>query len=140
MTDVDAKAQLAAVLAALNAPLSALTAPWTAYDLDKLPQTRPDTYVGVSVYRRYGEAARMPGKQSRIGWATTVQLVSKSGSNARLLHKIVTETLEDARLSVNGVLTSPICFETEDPIAEEDDVWNVGTLLWHYTHGGKSHA
>lgn len=132
--DVDAQEQLDALLVKLNAPLGALDEPWPAYDLDRLPNQRPDTYVGVSLYRRPG------GGRRSTGWAATTQLVSTDGDNARLLHKIVTAELDHQRMTVDGRLTSEFEFITEDPISEDDEHWNVGTLLWHYIHGGKPHA
>lgn len=133
------KEHAAAVLAVVEAKLSALTIPWHAYDLDDIPATRPDTYVEVMVSRRFIEAGRMTGKQSRTGWRITARAVAKKTGNARTVHKKVTEALEDVRLNVGGVLTSPIQFETEDPVVE-DDGWFSGLTSWTYTHGGNPNA
>lgn len=134
VTDVDAKKQLAAILAALNTRLNALVTPWMAYDNDKVPTPRPTTYVDVVLYRRPG------GGRRQTGWAFTTRLVSTSGANARLLHKLCHEVFDLQRLTIDGRLTSEIEFVTEDPIAEDGADWNVGTVLWHYTHGGNVNA
>lgn len=128
-----------AVLAAINAKLTALTVPLTAYELDDVPEPLPTAYAELTLSRRFGTATRLPGRQSRTGWRITTRAVAKGVTNARLVHEKTRQALEDARLDIGGVLTSPIQFETEEPVGD-DDGWFSGLISWTYTHGGKPHA
>lgn len=132
-----------AVIAAVEAKLSALTAPWHAYDIDDVPAKRPSTYVVVVVSRRYVEgSSRLAGRKGLKGWRITVTAVSQRAGNARTAQRSATEALEDVRLTIDGVVASPIQFETEDPVSEEGTSgdWFTGYTSWTYNHGGNPNA
>lgn len=118
-----------AVLAALNAAL----APKQAYEYDTLPTTRPAEYVEATVSRRFGGESRLSAQKGTTGWRVTTRAVAQTVSNARLLAQKATQALEDVSLTVDGKSTTPIQFETEDPIGP-DDGWYSGLVTWTYTH------
>jgi hypothetical protein len=117
-----------AVLAALNAELAASM---RAYDYDDLPTTRPANYVEVTVSRRAGGPNRNPGSTGRSGWRITTRPVSTTVSNAREMRKRVATALLFNRVTVGGDQSTPIQFETEDPIGP-DDGWYSGLSTWTY--------
>lgn len=115
-----------AVLAALNTAL----APKVAYELDAVPATRPANYVEVTVSRRFGGEERAARKGS-TGWRITTRAVSRYVSDARLMHEKSRTALEYVRLSVGGKSSTPVQFETEVPV-QEDDGWFSGLISWTY--------
>lgn len=119
----------AAVLAVLNAGLPSSV---RAYDFDELPATRPVDYVEVTVSRRAGALNRSTGRTETSGWRVTTRAVSQVGvSNARVTRNKVRVALEFARLSVGGKTSTPVQFETSDPV-ESDDGWWSGLTVWTY--------
>lgn len=125
----DETAHAAAVLAALNAALPAST---VAYDIDDVPTPRPSRYVEVTVSRRAGGNLRSAGSTSTAGWRVTTRTVDQfSVSNARKSAATVRGALEFARLVVGGKQSSPVQFETSDPI-ESDEGWFSGLTAWTY--------
>jgi hypothetical protein len=119
----------AAVVAKLNA---ALPAQVRAYDFDELPATRPANYIEVTVSRRFGGEQRSVASSTRGGWRVTTRSVSSvSVSNARKNAETVRAALESARLTVSSKKSTPVQFETADPI-EPDDGWWSGLTAWTY--------
>lgn len=123
-----AQQQATAVLAALNAALT----PKVAYDLDKVPATRPAEYVEVTVSRRHGGEFRQCGDIGTVGYRVTVRAISRvSVSNVRASLEKCRSALEFASLTVGDESTTPIQFETEDP-AGYDDGWFSGLVTFTY--------
>jgi hypothetical protein len=121
-----------AAVAALNAHLSALTIPREAFDVDDVPTTLPDAYVEVSVSRRFIDGSpRGDGSKTGTGWRLLTRAVARSTSDARRLHDLCAEALEFQTLTVDGHLTTPLEFETADPI-EDDEGWFSGAWVWTY--------
>lgn len=116
-----------AVLAALNASLT----PKVAYDYDEVPAERPDNYVEISVSRRFGGEPRLTGRKGSTGWRVTTRAVSRYVSDARLMQEKCRTALEYVRLTVGGETTTPIDFESEDPVGP-DDGWFSGLITWTY--------
>lgn len=115
-----------AVIAAINAKF---TTP-RAYELDSVPAVRPAQYIEVTVSRRFVDGTpRYDGSKSWKGVRITTRAVAQTVTNARLLHTKTTEALEDVFLAVGGATTTPVQFETETPIAE-DDGWYSGVTSW----------
>lgn len=137
---MSAETQAAAVLAALNADLPVGR---KAYDIDEVPSPFPESYLEVSVTRRYAEYAGASSRRACEAWRVTTRSVGhRSVTNVREMHRRATAVLEGARLTVDGSLTSPIQFETEDPVGPDGDSteWFSGLISWTYTHGGHPHA
>lgn len=122
-----------ALLALLNARLSTMTTPRQAYTDDKAPLTGGD-YVAVSLSRRYGGNGRLNGTISPSGWRLVARAVGVGQQNAAVLLDMIAQALEDKTITVTGVTSTPIAFETEDPIAEDErdaDLWS-GMTQWTY--------
>lgn len=116
---------------AIKAALTAQTA--APYDLDDLKalSSPPASYVEVTVSRRAGAPLRNPGSTGRTGWRITTRSVAKTVSNAREMRKRTATALLYARLTVDGDKTTPIQFEGEEPIGD-DDGWYSGLSTWTY--------
>lgn len=119
----------AAVIAALT------TATANPFDLDDAKRaTDADlgaAYTEVLVTRRYGGAERQDGSTTRSGWRISTRAIGRTVTNARTMRDRAQEALKYVRLSIDGDLTSPIAFESEDPIGE-DDGWYSGLTTWTY--------
>ncbi len=125
----DEQLHATAVLAVLNA---ALPDSVVAYDVDDLPTPRPSRYVEVSVTRRAGGNLRSVGSTSIAGWRITTRPVDQfSVTNARKAATTVRGAIEFARLTVSGKKSTPVQFETSDPI-EADEGWVSGLTAWTY--------
>lgn len=114
----------AAVIAALNAVGA------HAYDYDDLPATRPDFYTEVTVSQRFGGERRHSGERDGELYRITARSVAKTVTNARLL-RTKAKALIDTPLTVASATTTPVEFETADPIGP-DDGWYSGLLSLTY--------
>lgn len=122
-----------AIVAALNARLSQLSTPREAFELDDLPADLPSAFVQAAAYRRWVEGSpRGDGEKSGKGYRVLTRAVAKTDGNARLLLKMCGEALEFVPLTVDGRLTTPLEFETEDPVESDADGWYVGAWTWTY--------
>lgn len=106
-----ADATMTAVLAVLNAALS----PRKAYDLDKVPQTRPPQSVEVTLTRIYGGSRRTSSGIATTGYRLRVIAVSNTTvSSIRGDLEKCRAVLERKRVTVGSGKTTPFLFETED--------------------------
>jgi hypothetical protein len=111
---VSTAAQIAtAVLAKLNTSL----APKVAYELDKAPTTGAD-FVEISLSRRFGGNER-GGRLSPSSWRLTVRAVGSTVANARTLHENA-QAIEGFVLTVGSETSTPVLFETEEPIGLDE--------------------
>lgn len=120
-------AHASAVRAALDVPLGQ----WSAYDYDDVPTVLPEMYVLISLSRRFGGQSRLDGSTALGGWRLTTLAVGHTVDEARFIRDATAGALSNARLTVTGLLSSPIQFETEQPIAY-DDGWFSGITAWTY--------
>lgn len=122
-------AHLTAVLAALSAGNA------VPYDLGKVPGmdgntgTIPAYFTQVTVSRRFGGNFRGDASPNTILYRATTRAVAKSANDARNIRRLAALALENVALTVTGATTTPIAFETEDPIGV-DDGWFSGLTLW----------
>lgn len=121
--------QAAAVLTALNTQLPGSL---VAYDIDDLPAVRPADYIEVTVSRRFGGEQRNSGHKTTSGYRVTTRAVGETVTNARTLHGHARTALEFKMLTVSGEHTSPIQFESEEPVGPDDGAFS-GLLSWTYT-------
>lgn len=120
---------LTAVVAAINAGLPASV---RAYDHGKVPSPRPNEFAAVSIVRRAGGSPRA-GRYSTDGWAVYVMAASLTSSpNARNALRKASEALENKTLTVGGVSSTPVRFDTGRPVAP-DDGWHTGVNTYHFT-------
>lgn len=128
-----ANANAAAILTLLN---TALPAGVDAYEINKVPATRPTEYVDISLGRRFGGERRASSQAWLTGYRVTVRAVSQTSVvNARTTLETCRAALEYARLSVSGETSTPVQFETEDP-ASFDAGWFSGLVAFTYTIRG----
>lgn len=120
MTSSTEEPNAVAVLAKMNA------AGTTAYDSDTLKAAAvlPANYNEVTVERRFGGENRATGSTTRRGWRITARAVGITVSNARQMRKLAATSLEGARVVVDGKTSTPIQFESADPIGEDDGRWS----------------
>lgn len=119
----------AAVVARLNAVLPAAV---RAYSSDDVPADKPSKYVEVSVTRRAGGNLRSAAVTATGGWRITTRVVDQvSVANARLTANTVRTAIEFYYLSIGGKTSTPVQFETSDPIAPDDGWWS-GLTAWTY--------
>lgn len=84
-----------------------------------------DTYTEVIISRRFGGIARMDSTLDSTLHRATARYVSKSATNAGVQQSKARGSLEYAVLTIGGLSTTPVQFETEDPIGP-DDGWFSG--------------
>lgn len=121
-----------AVKAAIDAQLGTAAA---SYDIDDVPGlngntgTLPFRYVEIGVSRRYTEPDRGDAMPSFIGYRITTRAVAKNITDARNLRRLTGLALENKALTVSGQTSTPVAFETEDPIAPDEDRYS-GLTYW----------
>ena len=114
------------VAAAVIARLSSFNA--APYDLDDIPTPLPAYYNEVTVSRRFGGVMRGERPTTTL-YRLTVRAVAKTVSNAREMRRRG-EQIEGTTITVDGVESTPVQFETSQPIGP-DDGWYSG--LTSYT-------
>lgn len=120
---------IAAVMAALTA------AGAHPYEYGQVPKPFPKRYTEVTVSRRFGGNPRATSRSSVDGWRVTTREIGKDyAANARAERAAAHTALEDQRLTVDGVETSPIHFETAEAIAPDELPYYSGLTSWTYTH------
>jgi hypothetical protein len=113
-----------AVVAFLNT-LGAL-----AYDLGDVPSPAPDRYTEVTVSRRFGGEQRYSGLRDGQLYRVTARQVGKVYQNAQNLRAKIAG-LEGVALTVAGLVTTPVEFESADPIGPDDGYFS-GLQTWTY--------
>lgn len=127
-----AREHAAALLALLNGPLGELDTPRQAYDMDLAPKKGGD-FVAITLSRRIGGVARVGGPLSPSAWRLTTRAVGVGVSNARVLLDVCTTALEWQTVTVDDVTSTPIAFEAEDPIRQDEDDKNLWSGLRSWT-------
>lgn len=130
---LDEELHVAAVKAKIQTQLDTIgtTEHPAVYELDGVPSPRPEDYVTVNVYRRFGGESRLDGFIGTCGWRIETQAVSRNLSAARQLRKAVSDALLNQSLTVSGELTTYVLFSTEDVFNEDDDHY-VGQTDYDY--------
>ncbi len=119
-------AQVAALLAMLNADLASLSTPRSAYERDDAPTSGRD-YVILDISRMAGGNLR-GDVLSPSRWRLTVRPVG-SVTNVRALLDRCTNALEHKRVTVAGQESTGISFETESAMSESSSqvgLWSAG--------------
>lgn len=115
---------------AVKAALTALSAVPKDYDeLD--PAALPAYYNEVTVERRFGGTLRGSNESPTEAYRITARSVAKTVSNAREMRRRAMQ-LEGTVLTIDGAETTPVEFESADPIGP-DDGWYSGLLTLTYT-------
>ena len=109
------------------------------HDLDKVPGstgnpgTLPPYYTEVSVMRRFGGNPRVTTQSGVQGYRITTRAVANSAANARNMRSKQHAALEETVLVVDGEATTPIKFDSAEPIAEDEGMYS-GLTTWTYAH------
>ena len=122
-----------AIATAIKTALNTALAPYVAYDFDDLHNlaTKPKQYVEVALIRRYSETSRLCGDKPLNHWRFTTRAVADTVTNARTLLDETTAVLKSVSLPVGADATTPIQFETEDPIRWDEVAW-TGLTAWTF--------
>jgi hypothetical protein len=125
-------AHYTAVLGALNAVLPATHKAYRMGD-PAIVTDNASAYTEVVISRRFGGIARADSTLDSDLIRAMTRAVAKSQADADNQATKNRAALEYASLSIGGVTTTPIQFETEDPVAP-DDGWYSGATSWSYAH------
>lgn len=114
---------MSAVLAVLNTGDPDTTA--IAFDLDEIKKAtnQPTRYTEVTVTRRYDiDGERLDVTTGTDAFRITTRQVAQSVvDNARELRRRTRANLEYASLDVAGLTSTPVKYESGDPIGEDGD-------------------
>lgn len=113
------------VLAALN------TVEKIAYSADALPDVLPPFYVEVHLSRRYGGVQRLSGVYDGRLHRILVRAVAQTLPNAYRMWDAL-DALEETALNIDGALSTPVEFETEDQQISPDAGWYSGARTLTY--------
>lgn len=125
--------QATQLLSLVNTRLAALATPRTAYEADDAPTAGGD-YVSMALHRRFGGNERVGGGLSPSAWRLVLRAVGTGVPNARVLLAICSEAVEQQRITVAGVTSTPIQFESEDPIGQDEYDLNLWSGMRTYTY------
>jgi hypothetical protein len=113
------------VAAAFIAALAAANA--VPYDYDEIPKPLPAYYTEVTVTRRFGGVMRGE-KPTTTLYRGTTRAVAKNVTTAREMRRRAA-SLEGTTITVGGIVSTPIQFETEEPIGL-DEGYQSGLTTW----------
>lgn len=105
--------------AAVKAALTALNA--VPYDLDDVPAVMPAYYNEVTISRRFGGLIRGESPTTTL-IRLNIRAVAKTVSNAREMRRRA-EQIEGTTVTVDGIQSTPIQFETAETIGFDDGFW-----------------
>ncbi len=106
------------------------------FDYGKVPGadgnkgTLPPIYTLVSLERRYAEPTR-GGRQPVTGWRLSVRYVGRTVDEARWAAVKVTDAINEARIEVEDIKSTPITHEATQSIRPEDGR-QTGMSQWTY--------
>jgi hypothetical protein len=109
------------------------------HDLGKVPGSKgnsgsiPPWYTELTVTRRFGGNPRVTTESGVQGYRITTRAVANSAANARNMRAKQHAALEEVVLVIDGEPTTPIKFESADPIAPDERMFS-GLTTWTYTH------
>ena len=112
---------------AVVAALSALSA--EPLELDDVPTPPPAFYTEVTVTRRFGGVVRGETPSTTL-YRITTRAVAQTVTNAREMRRRAA-LIEGTSIAVGGVHSTPIQFETDEPIGP-DSGWYSGLTSWTY--------
>lgn len=124
MTALEVRAAAVAALTAAQAH------PKTLQELKSA--TPPAHYNEVTVDDRFGGELRASVWRGTIGWRISTRAVSETEDGAYQMRAKARAGLEYALLTVGGDVSTPVMFESADPIAEDEGHWS-GLSTWTCT-------
>lgn len=123
-TDEDHAAALKALLTSLGA---------TPYDLDEVPATQGRAYTEVYVSERFGDnRMRLGAWTGTRSYRVSLRAVGRTVTDARIQRGAA--DLRFQTITVGGVTSTPIQFETAEDIGSEDNgQWFTGLSNFTYS-------
>lgn len=97
------------------------------YDYDTTPPTGVSGYTLVTVSDRFGGAQRLTSQIGTRGVRIAVRAVGITADNAREMRRRFDVALRERQITVDGLPSTPIAFETADAVAQDGDVRTTGT-------------
>lgn len=137
----DARPHSAAVKTAIKAEFG----PNDAYDYGEVPGDKnastealrnaalPNIFATISVERRYNPTLRLSAQAGAAGWRVSVRCMGKTVVQAQWAMFQVGKALNERRLLIDGELTTPIQFESDEPPAWDDKRF-AGLVQFTYAH------
>lgn len=128
---LDASAHWGAIKALLTPTVGA-----NIFDYGKVPGadgnsgTLPTTYVLLTVERRHVDPTTA-GRSAVTGWRVSCRFVGNSTPNARAVGNWVTAALNEQRLTVGGLTSTPITHESTTAVESDDGMYS-GLSQWTY--------
>lgn len=129
----DAAPHMTAWLALLNAELGTMTPPRVAYEYDEAPQAGGD-YVIAFLTRTSGGATRTIGGLVTSTWRLQIRVVGVGVNNARVLLDRANGVVDGAHITVGGRISTPVEFQTDDPIRQDEQYADLWSGLRSYTY------
>ena len=117
----------AAIIAAINA---SFTTP-RAFDFDTARTLTAESYVIVSVSRRYVPERRASGDVTVPGGRLMTRYVAKKVANVYALRATVTALLENKMLPLGGDFIGPFSFEADETVGPDDGYYSAADF-WTY--------
>jgi hypothetical protein len=97
---------------------------------DNNPGTVPDLFALPAFERRYVEPYHA-GRATRSGWRLTVRYVGRTVDEARWAALKVATALNEVRVTIGGIESTPITHESTQAIAPDDGRFS-GWSVWTY--------
>lgn len=111
-----------------DAVVAALTAAEARpYDYDTTPASTVSAYTLVTVTDRFGGTLRMSGQVGIRLARVTVRAVGITADNAREMRGRADAALREKSIVVGTHRSTPIQFETAEPVGRDGDVRTTGT-------------
>lgn len=106
--------------------------PYTLQDKKRV-QVLPPAYSEVTIEPRAGGSFRMSATTSRCGYRISVVARGRTEDRAQSMRELTITALRGASLLVAGYHTTPVAFESGQPIDDDDEPgWYSGLLLFTY--------
>lgn len=102
------------------------------FELSKLPATLPQHFTVITVSRMFAGTNRVGSLVGTNSYRITERSVARNDVSARELRRLGS-ALEGAVLTIGDLTSTPVQFETADPIAPDDEKpWVSGLRMWTY--------
>lgn len=102
-----------------------------AYMRDALPHVLPPEYVELIVARRFGGIQRDSGEFDGRLMRIVARAVGKTLAGTYRMWDLI-DSLEGVTVTVGGIVSTPITFETDDELIQPDAGWYSGAKSLAY--------
>lgn len=131
MSALDERAHAAVIMPLLNAALGPDpdTGASRIFDYGKVPGADgrpgvlPRIYALLSIERRFAPGNKV-GATTRSGWRISVRYVGHTVNEARIANVWITAALDQQRITVGGLTSTPLIHEATSPVAPDDGLYS----------------